>query len=132
MIETTRTVEPYFSDLALALQHAGCRINGFSCDVGTSGCLEMSLDIVGVDEPTPVSRLDASPCLYVAAPLKMVNVVLSQTGSTLLTATKFGVTFGNDLEQIRTIGNGGKLHSSPEGFAIERTSTTRIDPSAYT
>ena len=111
------TLEPYFSDLALALQHAGCRINGFSFEVGTSGCLEMTLDIVGVDE-TNVARLDAAPVLYAVSPLKLGNAILSQTGAAIVTATKFGVNFSNDIEQVRTVGNAGKVHSLPEGFAI--------------
>lgn len=110
------TLEPYFSDLAIPLQHTGCRVNGFSFSVGTSGCLEMTLDIVGVDE-TNAARLDSAPILYAVEPLKYNSVVLSQTGSTLRTATKFDVNFGNDLEQVRTIGNGGKIYSLPEGFA---------------
>lgn len=111
------TLEPYFSDLPLALQHKGCRINGFSFEVGTGGCLEMTLDIVGVDEGN-AARLDAAPVLYAVTPLKNASVVLTQGGVTLLTATKFGVQYGNDIEQVRTIGNGGKVYSLPEGFAM--------------
>lgn len=111
------TLEPYFSDITLALQHAGCRINGFSFEVGSSGCLEMSLDIVGVDE-TNESRMDSSPLLYAVSPLKMGDAQFYQDGSLLYTGTKFSLQYSNDIEQIRTIGNGGKVYSLPEGFAV--------------
>lgn len=110
------TLEKFFSDLGFALQYAGSRINGVSWDIGTGGLQEVGFDWVSQDEIYSATPIDATPLLSPVVGFRVPSVTLSQAGISLITATKFGMAFSNNLDPVRTVGNGGLINSAPEGL----------------
>lgn len=108
-------LEKFFSDLGFALQYIGCKPNGLTWDIGTGGIQEASIDWVGQDEIYAAAPEDAAPLLHAVVGFKTPSVTLSQGGSALTKATRFGINIANNIEGTRTVGNGGLISEAPEG-----------------
>jgi hypothetical protein len=112
------TLEAAFADLATAKysRFVGCKIGGFSFDVGGDGELVMSLNTVGANHSFEAASFDASPTVIALARVNNFQAALTEGGSTLSNAklVNFAVDFGLDTSQY-VIGGAGALGAIPEG-----------------
>jgi hypothetical protein len=115
VIPGSLALEKWFGDGGFGYQYSGCKPNGLTWDIGTGGLQECGVDWVGKDETYMAAQEDASPLLYPVVGLKVPSVALSQGGSALLDATRFGINIANNIEGTRTVGGGGVIQEAPEG-----------------
>ena len=112
------TLEAAFTDLAADKfsRFLGCKIGGFTLEVGGDGELVLSLNVVGADHSFASSAFDASPTAVALARVNNFQAAVTEGGATLSNAKliSLSVEFGLDTGQY-VIGGGGVLGAIPEG-----------------
>ena len=117
-VQPSLTLEAAFTDLATDKfsRFLGCKIGGFSLDVGGDGELVMTLNTVGADHSFQAAAFDASPTVVTLARVNNFQAAVTEGGSTLANAKliNLAVDFGLDTSQY-VIGGAGALGAIPEG-----------------
>jgi hypothetical protein len=112
------TLEGAFLDLATDkyTRFLGCKVAGFSLEVGGDGELVMPLNLVGADHSFQAAAFDVTPTAVSLARVNNFQAALTEGGSALNNAKliSLAVEFGLDTSQY-VIGGGGVLGAIPEG-----------------
>jgi len=113
------SMEAQFTDLGTPLyfRYLGCKVSGWSMNLGGDGELTTSLDVVGASESKETSSFDGSPTSLSLDRLDNFEASIAEGGGSLTNATEvsFTVNFGLDTG-LYVIGGSGVRGSLPEGI----------------
>jgi hypothetical protein len=110
------TIEHQFTDITQYAKYNGCKISGWSMELGGDGELVSTFEIIGQKETFSGSAFDASPTSLTLRRLKNFQATLEEGGASFATATavSFNVNMGLDRDQY-SIAGGGEVGDLPEG-----------------
>lgn len=114
------TVEKQFPDLDTAkyFQYSGCKVNSLKVSVKPEGMIECVASIMGANETIANSAFASSAVDLGHQPFDGFEVVLTEGGTTLATATSVDFSIENNLDGNAYVIDGtGKRHSIPVGTA---------------
>ena len=109
------TMEQGFSDITVYQYFTGCKVNSMSLQFAKGQELVANIDILGKDETTGSSSLDAYAEELVFDRFNAKEISLKKGGDAITTISSLTVNISNDLDQsIYTIDGTGFRHSLPE------------------
>jgi hypothetical protein len=132
------TLEKAFTDLDTSryLRFLGCKVAGFSIDVGGDGELVMNFDVAGAQDSWQTSAFDDTPTSPSLARLNMFDGAVSEGGSTstIVTAVNLNVNLGLDTRpETISIGSSGIRTDMAEGsVTVSGTVTALFTDAGYT
>ena len=112
---TPFTLEKNFTDISQIGRNVGCKVGGWSLEVGGDGELVNSFSVTGANETLETTSFDATPTTVTLDRLKMFEASLEEGGSALTNAKvmSFNIDFKLDEDQFG-IGSGGIRGDLPE------------------
>ena len=132
------TLEKSFTDLDTAryLQFLGCKVGGFSIDVGGDGELVINFDVAGAQDSWQTSSFDGTPTSPSLTRINMFDGAVMEGGSTstIVTAVNLNVNLGLDTRpETISIGSSGIRSDMAEGsVTVSGTVTAMFTDAGYT
>jgi hypothetical protein len=132
------TLEKAFTDLDTARYHRflGCKMGGFSIEVGGDGELVVTFDVAGAQDSWQTTAFDGTPTSPSLTRINMFNGAVAEGGttSTIVTAVSLNVNLGLDTRpETISIGSSGIRTDMAEGsVTVSGTVTALFTDAGYT
>lgn len=130
----TLTVDRIFADIGQIWRGIGLKVNRFSFDATPRGLFEMPFEFVGVSESLQTVVLDAAPYAAPDVAFRNAAITMSEAGVSYAKATRFALTFDNEIEAVPTLNNAGAAGDLMEGMGRPTGTFTSLisDGAQYT
>ena len=111
------TLERIFPDIAQVFRATGVKFDKFSFDASRGSCLEIPIEVIGLNETRFVATLDSAPYEPSKAnKLLSGTIVMQEAGVGFALCKKFSSSYTNEMQGMDVIGNNNQFYDVIEGI----------------